>query len=115
MDHVLDFHYQEAKDSSPPWLNRQFRSKWWDKMKISQANKQAVTKHYQEIYIEKPEVEATFTNSLPQTDIDLIARIKEVASFSPEEIQKLLQEIRQTPSVSDDSPKSIKNDLFQDA
>nr|KAJ0217611.1 hypothetical protein LSAT_V11C300127580 [Lactuca sativa] len=62
------FHYQEAKDSSPPWLNRQFRSKWLDKMKISQANEQA-----------------------------------------------LLPEIRQTPSVSDDYPKSIKNDLFQDA
>ena len=109
------FHYQEAKDSSPPWLNRQFRSKWWDKMKISQASEQAVIKHYQEIYIQKPEVEATFINSLPKSDVDLIARIKDAATSSPEELQKLLQEIRQTPSVSDDSPKSIKNDLFEDA
>lgn len=109
------FHYQEAKDSSPPWLNRQFRSKWWDKMKISQASEQAVIKHYQEIYIQKPEVEATFINNLPKSDVDLIARIKDAATSSPEELQKLLQEIRQTPSVSDDSPKSIKNDLFEDA
>nr|KAJ0190777.1 hypothetical protein LSAT_V11C800396640 [Lactuca sativa] len=109
------FHYQEAKDSSPPWLNRQFRSKWWDKMKISQASEQAVIKHYQEIYIQKPKVKATFINNLPQSDVDLIARIKDVATSSPEELQKLLQEIRQTSSVSDDSPKSIKNDLFQDS
>lgn len=47
--------------------------------------------------------------------MDLIARIKDAATSSPEELQKLLQEIRQTPSVSDDSPKSIKNDLFEDA
>nr|KAJ0225570.1 hypothetical protein LSAT_V11C100048090 [Lactuca sativa] len=95
------FHYQEAKDSSPPWLNRQFRSKWWDKMKIYQASEQAVIKHYQEIYIQKPEVEATFINNF--------------ATSTPEELQKLLQEIRQTSLVSDNSPKSIKNDLFQDS
>nr|KAJ0221918.1 hypothetical protein LSAT_V11C200061950 [Lactuca sativa] len=95
------FHYQEAKDSSPPWLNRQFRSKWWDKMKISQASEQAV--------------EATFINNLPKSDVDLIARIKDAATSSPEKLQKLLQEIRQTSSVSDSSPKSIKNDLFEDA
>nr|KAJ0226039.1 hypothetical protein LSAT_V11C100042510 [Lactuca sativa] len=109
------FQYQEAKDSSPPWLNRQFDSKWCDKMKISQANEQATTKHYQEIYIQKLEVEDTFINSLPQSDVDLITRIKDAATSSPEEHQRLLQEICQTSSVSDDSPKSIKNDLFQDA
>lgn len=32
------FNYQEAKDSSPPWLNRQFQAKWWDKLNIYQAN-----------------------------------------------------------------------------
>nr|KAJ0189238.1 hypothetical protein LSAT_V11C800437040 [Lactuca sativa] len=57
-------------------------------------------------------VEVTFINSLPQTDIDLIARIIEAAISFPEELQKLLQEIRQTPSVSNDSPKSIENEYF---
>nr|KAJ0213474.1 hypothetical protein LSAT_V11C400214450 [Lactuca sativa] len=61
------------------------------------------------------EIEAIFINNLPQTDVDLISRIKDVVSSFPEELKKLPQEIRQTSLVSDDSPKSINNDLFQDS
>lgn len=109
------FHYQEAKEISPPWLNRQYRVKWWDKFKNPQANDQAVIKHYQQIYIQKPEVEAKFINSLPSTDAALISRIKAAVNSSPEELQNLLQEIRSSPIASEDSPKSVKNELFQDA
>nr|KAJ0201004.1 hypothetical protein LSAT_V11C600338900 [Lactuca sativa] len=82
-------------------------------MKTSQANDQAIIKHYQEIYIQKLEIEAAFINSLPQTDINLIIGIKEAANSSHEELQKLLQEIRRTPSGSLSTSKCSKSLDFQ--
>ena len=107
------YHYQEAKGTSPPWLNRQYRLKWWDKFKLHQANEKTVTKHFQDLY--QPISQETESTTI--SDNDLVARVLGAAGSSQEELQRLLQDIGSSPSGSKESPSKtiIKNTLFQDA
>ena len=111
------YHFQEAKLLNPPWLNRQYRIKWWDKFKNDQANKISIQQYFQNTYQSSASTQESIIHAEPDLiEPDLVARIIGAAGSSKEELQKLIQDIRSSPPGSECSPSgSVKNEIFQNA
>nr|GEY28741.1 reverse transcriptase domain, zinc finger, CCHC-type, aspartic peptidase domain protein [Tanacetum cinerariifolium] len=101
---ISSFNYkkQEADGASPPLLLRQFNVKWWKQVDEGQADIKAVSKYYNSLIKRSPSISTPRTSI---TDVDTIERIH-TAGSSKEEIQKILNEVRRSPSSNED--------IFQD-
>ena len=109
------YHFQEAKALHPPWLNRQYRIKWWDKFKNDQANEISIQQYYQTTYQSSTSTQESIAhNGTNLIEPDLVARIIGAAGSSKEELTKLIHDIRSSPPESECSPSgSVKNEAFQ--
>ena len=109
------YHFQEAKLLNPPWLNRQYRIKWWDKFKNDQANENSIQQYFQTTYQSSTSTQDSIVQAGPNLiETDLVARIIGAAGSSKEELQKLIQDIRSSPPGSECFPSgSVKNENFQ--
>nr|GFB10748.1 reverse transcriptase domain, zinc finger, CCHC-type, aspartic peptidase domain protein [Tanacetum cinerariifolium] len=107
---IISFNYkkQEAKDTSPPLLLRQYNVKWWKQIDEGQADIKAIDEGQADI-----KAVIDYHNSLigrsPRAskakieiiDLETIERIQ-AAGSSKEEIQKILNEVKRSPSPSED-------------
>lgn len=99
---LFTYKKQDARETSPPLLYRQFSVKWWKRIEDSQADIKAVTNYYQQT-ISKKESNPSMTPIVQ--DKDFIRRLQ--ACSSPEEMQQIINEIKSSPTPSED--------LLQDA
>nr|GFA16881.1 reverse transcriptase domain, zinc finger, CCHC-type, aspartic peptidase domain protein [Tanacetum cinerariifolium] len=97
---ILSFNYkkQEAKDTSPPLLLRQYSVKWWKQIDERQADIQAVIDDHNSLIERSPRTSKAKTEII---DLETIERIQ-AAGSSKEEIQKILNEVKRSPSPSED-------------
>nr|GFB56537.1 reverse transcriptase domain, zinc finger, CCHC-type, aspartic peptidase domain protein [Tanacetum cinerariifolium] len=97
---ILSFNYkkQEAKDTSPPLLLRQYNVKWWKQIVERQADIQAVINYHNSLIERAPRTSKAKTEII---DLETIERIQADGS-SKEEIQKILNEVKRSPSPSED-------------
>nr|GEW94003.1 reverse transcriptase domain, zinc finger, CCHC-type, aspartic peptidase domain protein [Tanacetum cinerariifolium] len=97
---ILSFNYkkQEAKDTSPPLLLRQYNVKWWKQIDERQADVKVVIDYQNSLIERSPRTSKEKTEII---DLETIERIQAVGS-SKEEIQKILNEVKRSPSPSED-------------
>nr|GFC00999.1 reverse transcriptase domain, zinc finger, CCHC-type, aspartic peptidase domain protein [Tanacetum cinerariifolium] len=97
---ILSFNYkkQEAKDTSPPLLLRQYSVKWWKHIDEGQADIKAVIDYHNSLIERSPRTSKAKTEII---DLETIERIQ-AAGSSKEEIQKILNEVKRSPSPSED-------------
>nr|KAJ0190267.1 hypothetical protein LSAT_V11C800397250 [Lactuca sativa] len=107
------YNYQEAKVTSPPWLNYKYRIKWWEKFKLPQANSTKVIKYYQEIHHSTKAKTEEIKINAPLPDPELVARILNATGSSHEELHRLLQDIHRSLTESNESTPTTQ--LLQDA
>ena len=96
----------EEDNPSPPLLQRQYRFKWWNKFIIEKANVQAVDNYYKQLttnYQDPPMQDSSLE------DQEYIRRIQ--ACTTQEEIQRILNEVRHSPSSS----RKSDTEIFQDS
>ena len=96
---IMSWNYkkQEAKGISPPLLVREFSARWWDAVSENQGDDKAVMNYYNNL------VRSPSPSHLPNksyADKDTINRIQ--ACKSTEEIQKILNEVRRSPTPSEE-------------
>ncbi|PWA45698.1 hypothetical protein CTI12_AA514860 [Artemisia annua] len=91
---------QEVDGVSPPLLVREFSARWWNAVSEDQADMKAVMSHYNSL-VRSPSPGPSCSN----TDDDTIKRIQECKS--KEEIQRILDEVRKSPTPSEE--------LYQDS
>lgn len=104
------FEDEKPSSLSPPLLHRQYKFKWWNKFSIEKANVQMVNKYYKELtaqYEKTPAIDSKFNKE----DQEYIQRIQ--ACSSQEELLKILNEVRHSPSPSRKS--SPDTEIFQDS
>ena len=110
---TYNFQEESPTELSPPLLYRQYRCKWWNKFIITKAISQAVTKYYKELTtqyetsLKSPIRDIKASNE----DQEYIQRLS--GCNSPEEILRIVNEIRQSPSHSKHS--SPGTEVFQDS
>ena len=99
---IMSWNYkkQEADGVSPPLLVREFSARWWNAVSEDQADMKAVMSHYNSL-VRSPSPGPSCSN----TDDDTIKRIQECRS--KEEIQRILDEVRKSPTPSEE--------LYQDS
>nr|GEX73427.1 reverse transcriptase domain, zinc finger, CCHC-type, aspartic peptidase domain protein [Tanacetum cinerariifolium] len=97
---ILSFNYkkQEAIDTSPPLLLRQYSVKWWKQIDEKQADIKAVIDYHDSLIERSPRTSKAKTEII---DLETIERIQ-AAGSSKEEIQKILNEVKRSPSPSED-------------
>nr|GFA53398.1 reverse transcriptase domain, zinc finger, CCHC-type, aspartic peptidase domain protein [Tanacetum cinerariifolium] len=97
---ILSFNYkkQEARDTSPPLLLRQYSVKWWKQIDEGQADIKAVFDYHNSLIGRSPRTSKAKTEII---DLETIERIQ-AAGSSKEEIQKILNEVKRSPSSSED-------------
>nr|GEZ43917.1 hypothetical protein CTI12_AA175730 [Tanacetum cinerariifolium] len=102
---IFSFNYkkQEARETSPPLLLRQYSVKWWKQIDERQADIKAVSDYHNSLIGRSPRISTARTEII---DLDIIERIQ-AAGSSKEEIQKILNEVRRSPASSED--------IFQDS
>ena len=107
------FEEEKSTELSPPLLYRQYKFKWWNKFSIEKANVQVVSKYYKELtaQYEKSLKTPVLSSNIQKEDQEYIQRIQ--ACDSQEEMLKILNEIRHSPSPSRKS--SPDTELFQDS
>ena len=97
---------ENPSTNSPPLLKRQYRFKWWNKFIIQKANVQAVDNYYKQLttnYQDPPIQDSRLE------DQEYIKRIQ--ACTTQEEIQRILNEVRHSPSSS----RKSDTEIFQDS
>ncbi|KAD4384305.1 hypothetical protein E3N88_24473 [Mikania micrantha] len=106
------YHYQVKQDISPPLLLRHYRSKWWNKFSIEKANIASVQKYYMSIssQYERSVKTPIIQNLNSFQDQDYIIRLQSCST--PEEMQKIINEIKQSPSGS---KRSTNEEDLQDS
>ncbi|PWA56876.1 hypothetical protein CTI12_AA332730 [Artemisia annua] len=99
---IMSWNYkkQEVDGVSPPLLVREFSARWWNAVSEDQADMKAVMSHYNSL-VRSPSPGPSCSN----TDDDTIKRIQECKS--KEEIQRILDEVRKSPTPSEE--------LYQDS
>nr|GFA48203.1 hypothetical protein CTI12_AA175730 [Tanacetum cinerariifolium] len=97
---ILSFNYKKpkAKDTSPPLLLRQYSVKWWKQIDERQADVKAVIDYHNSLIERSPKTSKAKTGII---DLETIERIQ-AAGSSKEEIQKILNEVKRSPSPSED-------------
>nr|GFB68006.1 reverse transcriptase domain, zinc finger, CCHC-type, aspartic peptidase domain protein [Tanacetum cinerariifolium] len=97
---ILSFNYkkQEARDTSPPLLLQQYIVKWWKQIDEGQADIKAVVDYHNSLIGRSPRTSKAKTEII---DLETIERIQ-AAGSSKEEIQKILNEVKRSPSSSED-------------
>lgn len=105
------FEDENPSSLSPPLLHRQYKFKWWNKFSVEKANTQKVNKYYKDLIAQSEEKPLIQDSTIPKEDQDYIQRIQ--ACGSQEEMLKILNEIRHSPSPSRKS--SPDTEIFQDS
>nr|GFC29149.1 reverse transcriptase domain, zinc finger, CCHC-type, aspartic peptidase domain protein [Tanacetum cinerariifolium] len=97
---ILSFNYkkQEARDTSSPLLLRQYSVKWWKQIDEGQADIKAVIDYHNSLIGRSSRTSKAKTKII---DLETIERIQ-AARSSKEEIQKILNEVKRSPSPSED-------------
>nr|GEX05111.1 hypothetical protein CTI12_AA175730 [Tanacetum cinerariifolium] len=101
---ILSFNYkkQEARDTSPPLLLRQYSVKWWKQIDEGQTDIKAVVDYRNSLIGRSPRTSTAKTEII---DLEIIERIQ--AAGLSKEIHKILNEVRRYPASSED--------IFQDS
>ncbi|KAD2805710.1 hypothetical protein E3N88_39087 [Mikania micrantha] len=110
------YHYQEEKPAelSPLLLIRHYRTKWWNKFSINKADTIAVQKFYKEITKQYEKEIPQNPHSQQLEDQDYIIRLQSCST--PEEIQRIISAIKNSPSPSSSKKSNPEDsDLFQDS
>nr|GEX53741.1 reverse transcriptase domain, zinc finger, CCHC-type, aspartic peptidase domain protein [Tanacetum cinerariifolium] len=89
---------QEAKETSPPLLLRQYSVKWWKQIDEGQTDIKAVVDYHNSLIGRSPRTSKAKTEII---DLENIERIQ-AAGSSKEEIKKILDEVRRSPASSED-------------
>ncbi|KAL8188626.1 hypothetical protein R6Q57_029646 [Mikania cordata] len=97
MDLFLDIPLSKRKLAglSPPLLIRYYRTKWWNKFSINKADTKAVQTYYKEI-TSHCEGSNYIQHSQQCEDQDYIIRLQ--ACSTPEEMKRIINEIKNSPS-----------------
>ena len=97
---IMSWNYkkQEADGASPPLLTREYTTRWWNAVKEDQADIKAVMDHYNSLV--RSSSPGPSSSSKSCSDVETIKRIQNCKS--EEEIQRIIDEVRKSPTPSED-------------